>query len=234
MSRLLIHVEGETEESFVNELLADRLLASGFAMVSARLVGNARLREKRGGIRAWGTVRKDILNHLREDPGCLTTTMVDYYGLPRTGDRAWPGRAEAGQLAFAQKAACVETALFADVAQALGGEFEARRFIPFVVMHEFEGLLFSNCQAFADGIGRPQLAQPLKEIRQQFSNPEEINDSPVTAPSKRVESLVAGYEKPLLGSLAALEIGLDTIRAECPHFRDWLTRLEGWPKQHAG
>lgn len=230
MARLLIHVEGETEEAFVNEILAGHLYACGYELVSARLVGNARLREKRGGIRAWSTVRKDILNHLKEDTGCLATMMVDYYGLPQTGEKAWPGRAEAGDLPYAQKAACIERALFADVVQALGGEFEARRFVPFVVMHEFEGLLFSDCNGFADGIGQPRLAQPFSEIRRQFATPEEINDSPITAPSKRVEQLVEGYEKPLLGTLAVLNIGLDTIRGECPHFRDWLARLENLPR----
>ncbi len=55
MARLLIHVEGETEEAFVNELLADHLHGFGYEIVSARLIGNARLRERRGGIRAWDT-----------------------------------------------------------------------------------------------------------------------------------------------------------------------------------
>lgn len=230
MARLLVHVEGETEETFVNEVLAGHLYACGYELVSARLVGNARLREKRGGIRAWNMVRKDILNHLQEDTGCLVTTMVDYYGLPQAGEKAWPGRTEAGRLPYAEKAASIESALFADVARALGGEFEARRFVPFVVMHEFEGLLFSDCNAFAEGIGRPHLAQPFHEIRRQFATPEEINDSPITAPSKRVEQLVEGYEKPLLGTLAVLKIGLDVIRGECPHFKDWLSRLEDLPK----
>lgn len=232
MARLLIHVEGETEETFVNDLLADHLYTFGYELVSARILGNARLREKRGGIRPWNTVKKDILNHLKEDSGCLATTMVDYYGLPQTGDRAWPGRAEAGNLPFEQKAACVERSLLADIAQELGGEFEARRFIPFVVMHEFEGLLFSDCVMFAETIAWPQLAQTFQDIRQQFANPEEINDSPVTAPSKRVEELVSGYQKPLFGTLAALRMGLATIRRECPHFREWLERLESWPQQH--
>jgi len=232
MARLLIHVEGETEETFVNDLLADHLFDYGYEIVSARILGNARLREKRGGIRAWSSVKKDIVNHLKEDSDCLATMMVDYYGLPQTGDRAWPGRAPAGSLPFSQKSACVENALLADVTKDLGGEFEARRFLPFVVMHEFEGLLFSNCQAFAEAIARPQLAQQLQNIRQQFATPEEINDSPVTAPSKRVEELVSGYEKPLFGTLAALKMGLATIRRECPHFKEWLERLERWPQQH--
>jgi len=232
MARLLIHVEGETEETFVNDLLADHLYSFGYEDVSARILGNARLREKRGGIRAWNSVKKDIVNHLKEDSNCFATMMVDYYGLPQTGDRAWPGRAEAGSLPLAQKSACVENALRDDVALALGGEFETRRFLPFVVMHEFEGLLFSDCQAFAEAIARQELAQSFQSIRQQFATPEEINDSPVTAPSKRVEELVSGYEKLLFGTLAALRMGLATIRRECPHFKDWLERLETWPLQH--
>ena len=229
MARLLIHVEGETEESFVNEILADHLRTHGYEAVSARLVGNARLRENRGGIRAWSSVRKDIVNHLNEDAHCLATTMVDYYGLPQGGEKAWPGRAEASSMPFEKKAVCVENALRADIARVLGGEYESRRFLPFVVMHEYEGLLFSDCAAFARGIGRPELAQAFGEIRQHFSTPEEINDSPATAPSKRVKKLIPRYEKPFMGILAAIEVGLDAVRNECPHFQSWLTQLENWP-----
>lgn len=229
MSRLLIHVEGQTEESFVNEILGPHLYKQGYTKVGARLVGNARQRVRRGGIRAWNTVRNDIIRHLREDPGCLTTTMVDYYGLPQTGHRAWPGREAAGVLPFAQKATTVENALSENICRELGEEFDPGRFIPYVMMHEFEGLLFSDCERFSQGIGQPDLADAFQAVRDQFSSPEEINDSPVTAPSKRVEQLIQGYEKPLLGTLAILEIGLDAIRRECPHFRDWLSLLEEWP-----
>ena len=232
MSRLLIHVEGETEETFVNEVLVPHLCDCGYTQVSARLVGNARLRDRRGGIRAWSAVRKDIINHLREDHDCLATTMVDYYALPQAGDKAWPGRAAAGLLPFAQKAITVENALLADIRGEVGNRFDPYRFVPYVMMHEFEGMLFSDCSRFALGIGRPELAQQFQAVRDQFSNPEEINDSPLTAPSKRVEALVPGYQKPLLGGLAALEIGLEAIRGECPHFREWLERLEAQPRYH--
>src|ERR1035437_6720578 len=104
----------------------------------------------------------------------------------------------------------------------------SRRFVPFVVMHEFEGLLFSDCAGFSRGIGRSALETEFRKIRDQFATPEEINDSPLTAPSKRVIDLVPGYEKPLLGTLAVLEIGLDAIRQECPLFRGWIERLEQW------
>jgi hypothetical protein len=222
----LVHVEGETEETFVNEMLSRHLVFRGYGSVGARLLGNSRLRLRRGGIRSWSSVKKDIVSHLKEDQHCIATTMLDYYGMPKSSDRAWPGRAEATSLPVAEKATCVEDALSEAISSDMGSSFNANRFVPYVVMHEFEGLLFSDCSAFARGVGRPDLEPSFQAIRDQFATPEDINDSPITAPSKRVETLVPGYEKPLLGTLAALEIGLETIRSACPHFHGWLSKLE--------
>lgn len=226
MARLLIHLEGQTEEDFVNEILRDYLVERGYDDVSARIVGNARLRQRRGGIRPWPSVNRDIIHHLREDPNCIATTMVDYYGLPQKGEGAWPGRNNAGRLVRGNKALLVEKALLDDVVTGMGNHFNPRRFVPFVIIHEFEALLFSDCAAFSRGIGKPALEGDFKAIRDQFPSPEDINDSPTTAPSKRIEQLVPRYQKPLHGSLAALEIGLTRMRQECPHFDGWLSRLE--------
>jgi hypothetical protein len=226
MARLLVHVEGQTEEDFVNEVLRDHLVSHGFESVGARIVGNNRLRRRRGGIRAWPSVRKDILRHLREDAGCIATTMVDFYGLPKHGNGAWPGRASCLAQSTLVKASIVEEAIMTDIVASMDANFDASRFIPFVMMHEFEGMLFSNCGAFSQGIGQPELEVEFRQVRNGFGTPEDINDSPNSAPSKRIEDILPGYEKPLLGTLAVLEIGLTTIRAECPHFAAWLRRLE--------
>jgi Domain of unknown function (DUF4276) len=106
--------------------------------------------------------------------------MVDYYGMPGSGNKAWPGREKAAPLAVDERALTVESALLADIWNEMGGEFNSRRFVPFVVMREFEGLLFSDCAAFARGVGRPQIEGRLREIRDQFGTPEEIDDSPQT------------------------------------------------------
>lgn len=222
MARLLVHVEGETEEVFVNEVLRPHLTRRGYERVSARLLGNARQRDRRGGIRPWSAARRDIIRHLREDGGCVATTMVDYYGLPREGERAWPGRADATSMPVAKKPLHIQAALLADLAP----DIDDRRFLPFVVMHEFEGLLFSDCGVFANSIGKGMLSGQLQEIRDGFDTPEHINDSPDTAPSKRVENLIPEYQKPLFGNVAAAAIGLARISDECPHFRAWLAALE--------
>ena len=222
MSRLLVHVEGETEETFVNEVLSPYLYNLGYSVVSARLIGNVRQRSRRGGIKGWAEVKKDILGHLKQDPRCFATTMVDYYGLPQN----WPERKAAGEVSFALKAKTVEALLSADISQGMGGAFNLDRFIPYVMMHEFEAMLFSDCEGFGRGIGCEDLVPRLQAIRDQFASPEEIDDSPHTAPSKRIEHLMPNYQKPLMGNLAALEIGIHAIRRECPHFEEWLERLE--------
>jgi hypothetical protein len=226
MARLLVHVEGQTEETFVNEVLSDHLYGRGYTTVGARIIGNPRLRD-RGGIRPWPGIKREIINHLRGDPACVATTMVDFYGMPKENDAAWPGRREASHINGASgKALSVERAMYDSVVAEMGHAFNHQRFVPFVAMHEFEGLLFSDCEAFARSIGQPQTQSRLKAIRDQFETPEDINDSPVTAPSKRIAAIVTGYEKPLFGKLATMEIGLAKMRTECPHFNHWLERLE--------
>jgi hypothetical protein len=98
MARLLIHVEGQTEKVFVNEVLQSYLLAQGYHSVGARIVGDPR-RRQRGGICPWPSARMDIMNHLKEDHHRIETTMVDYYGMPES----WPGRARSSGLQTIEK-----------------------------------------------------------------------------------------------------------------------------------
>jgi Domain of unknown function (DUF4276) len=221
MARLLVHVEGQTEESFVRNLLAPRLLPHGYDSVAARLMGNARQRDKRGGVQTWPALRNEVVRHLREDRSAIATLMVDYYAMPVS----WPGRNAAASAPHPDKAALVQDAIAQDVQSSMGRGFNARRFVPFVLLHEYESLLFSDCVAFATGVGEPDLAPEFQKIVTQCGSPEEINDSPITAPSKRIIQLMPGYSKVLLGTLAALEIGIAQMEQKCPNFGLWIERL---------
>ena len=106
------------------------------------------------------------------------------------------------------------------------GDDAMRRFIPYVQMYEFEGLLFSCPRRLAVGINQPILEERFVHIRNEFESPETINNSPMTAPSKRLQKLYAGYDKPLHGSLAAIEIGLPIIREQCTRFDAWIRQME--------
>ena len=101
-------------------------------------------------------------------------------------------------------------------------------------MYEFEALLFSDPASFAAGINRRELQDKLAGIRALFETPEHINDDQCTAPSKRVKKLFSlndRYQKPIMGTLGALEIGLPKMREECPLFNAWLAALEDLPAQ---
>ena len=100
------------------------------------------------------------------------------------------------------------------------------RFVPYIQLHEYEGLLFSDSRAFASGIAHPHLERQFRVVRNAFPTPEDINDNPDTAPSKQILRIYPQYRKVLDGTLAAQAIGLDRMRQECPHFRDWVARLE--------
>lgn len=226
VARLLIHVEGETEETFVRELIAPHLVAAGFDKVAPKLLGNARARSRRGGIRSWAAAASDIVQKLREDPGSYASTLVDYYALPSGGPDGWPNRDGTSSLPHADRAVAIEGGMERAVNGVFAATSRPRRFVGGVLLHEFEALLFSDCTAFAEGVGLPGLATAMSDIRARFPSREDIDDSPVTAPSKRMIGLVPTYQKPIMGNIGALHIGLGPMRAHCPHFNRWLTRLE--------
>ena len=226
MRRLLVHVEGVTEETFVKDVLCPHLGCRGYSSVAARLMGNARPRSHRGGGLSWQSVRESILRHLKQDRQVVATTMVDYYGMPESRSKRWPGRVDAARLAFEQRAETIQDALARDIQNDMGTGFDPDRFIPYVSMHEFEALLFSDCMSFADSVGSPEIGNAMQGILDRFGSPEEIDDSQETAPSKRILALLPSYDKVAMGAVAIGDIGLDDIRRHCPNFACWLSRLE--------
>lgn len=137
-----------------------------------------------------------------------------------------PRRAEATVRPLLERPGFVEQALAVDVASTLGPRFDHRRFIPGVLMHEFEALLFSDCAVLAGATGRSDLTAGFQAIRDEFETPEQIDDAPALAPSKRILALAPEYRKLVDGVRAAERIGIQRIRAACPHFNDWLNRIE--------
>ena len=148
--------------------------------------------------------------------------MFDFYGMPS----GWPSRKQANNVVFADKAITVESAIDQDIAAAMGDSFNPDRFFAYIQMHEFEALLFSNPQVLAETMRKPESTDELQAIVSQCGSPEEINDNPNSAPSKRLLSLFKGYNKVHSGTLAATRIGLSCMRAQCSHFDKWVCRLE--------
>ena len=104
------------------------------------------------------------------------------------------------------------------------------KFIPYVQLHEYETLLFTRPDIMEEWLSVYNPGVPVgkfNEIVQSCGgNPELINEYPTTAPSKRIISLCPVYDKVDDGILILKEIGLDSMRAGCAHFNDWITVLE--------
>ncbi len=229
MKRLCIMVEGQTEERFVKDLLAPYLASHGVSteatcICTKQIDGRRAFRGGHGG--RYDLIEKDILLRLRSDSGVVVTTLFDYYGLPGT----FPGTQSASGQSSYDRVAHLEQEFARSIASAYRAaanrDLSPDRFIPNLILHEFEGLLFSSPKTIQDVLADAQLLDKLKQIAGEHGSPEEINDSLKTAPSKRLLALYPGYQKPLHGNQIAARIGLAEIRARCPHFDGWLRRLE--------
>jgi hypothetical protein len=218
MVRVNIICEGQTEETFVQEVLY-HFFVSKSIYLNPILIGKP---GHKGGYFTFGRFVKD-LRPLLSDANAYCTTLLDFYGLPSD----FPGREKARTMTnIEEKSQCVTQSLVDALREKKISADSLRRFIPYVQMYEFEGLLFSDCHSLASAIDQPLLARKFKEIREGFPSPEDINDSKITAPSKRILEIYRSYNKPIHGSLAIIEIGLDTIRRECKLFDRWLQQIE--------
>lgn len=210
MTRLAISVEGPTEEEFVNTSLAVHLQSRDI-YVTPILLGRARRRVQGGGNVTINQLAREI-RHLQHDFDAVTS-LVDFYGF-KGKSRLPPD----------------------DLLQAIGveiGQSDERFVFPYIQMHEFEGLLFSDVDTFERVIPGAPIAD-LRSIRAAFDTPEDINDDPNTAPSKRIRQLIPTYRKRLHGPGVALETGLEEIRRECPRFDAWVGRLEALGEDTTG
>ncbi len=213
MTRVYLMVEGQTEEAFVGEVLVPHYAAMGLYLTPIIVSTSA---GHKGGMTTYSKIKPQILRLCKQDTTAFVSTLFDLYALPRD----FPGKTMSSYNNFISghtKADFLE----AEMAKDIGHE----NFIPNLLVYEFEALLFSEVDAFEQWVDDDNILQPLREIRSRF-DPEEINDSPQTAPSKRILSAMAGYQKTFHGPLIAHDIGLDVIRAHCPHFNEWLAKIE--------
>ena len=223
MIRLYLFAEGQTEQTFADNILKPHLAQYDVFLDKIILIAHARKKGivHRGGGRKYEPMKDDIVRFLKQEKGAnvFFTTMIDLYAIAPE----LPGLAEAEPLRPnpIERVEFLETNFAADI--------DDRRFIPYIQLHEYEAYLFSNPSYFeflydncSDKIA------VLKEIADSYETPELINDGPETAPSKRIISQFPAYKRAKVadGSQLAELIGLEVIRNKCSHFNSWLSRLE--------
>ena len=218
MSRVPVMVlcEGYTEMYFVRDVLAPYLANKEVDAVGIRIGTNGH----KGGKISFDRALPNVTNLLRQRGNVFVTTMFDFYGL----SQGWPGLDQIPvNIGSSQKAELLENAVLQEM-ESLMRDSERGRFIPYFSMHEFEGMLFSDVEVLSCNMEAS--IEDLQRIAGAFVSPEDINNSPATAPSKRLEALDSSYDKVDAGVEVARAIGIDNIRAKCPHFNAWLEKLE--------
>jgi hypothetical protein len=212
MSRVYLLVEGQTEEAFVRELMMPHYAQMGLYLTPI-IVRTSQ--SYRGGVVSYAKIRPQIQRLCKQDVDAFVTLMLDLYALPED----FPGKTAAYQVSRTgqERADFVESALAKDIGH--------RNFIPNLLVHEFEALLFTRIDAFELWTDDDDALEPLRQIRSKVQ-PEDINDNAATAPSKRILAAMPNYQKTVHGPLIACHIGLDAIRNTCPHFDEWLKKIE--------
>lgn len=222
MKRLYLTVEGQTEAAFARNVLTPHLAGFNVFLHPPRFTGLHRRRRGRipqgGLLNTFGHALTDIRTWLKEDqsPDARFSMMIDLYSLPQD----FPGYAAGIARPTGREQA---TALQQSLAAILGSD----RFIPYLQVHEFEALVLVDPRRIATlyEVTNAQLTTLCEECAV-YGTPEAINHGQHSHPKYRIKSVVPKYDENIAGPLLAAEIGLATLRERCPHFGEWLMRLE--------
>jgi Domain of unknown function (DUF4276) len=228
MKFLNIIVEGSSEEAFVNDVLVAHFAKLNIFVSTRKITtGWDRLKDKpsKGGLLKYVKFRNDVLRWIESDGGRNNTwysSMLDLYAFPK--DVQSPYSLAIQQLTdpFA-KVKALEIAIATDIKHS--------RFIPYVQLHEFEAFIMVDPERLL--LLYPDKKNGIEKLKKDIGsiNPEEINESPQSAPSKRIIKFIPSYagQKAQVGPLVAGDIGLTKLRANCKHFNEWITNLETIP-----
>lgn len=218
MKRLIIICEGQTEQSFCNEIIAPYLKTKNNIDIQTPLP-----KKSHGGIVKWEQLKKDIDKYLySENKNTYVSTFIDYYGLHKGLD--YPQKDNPKSTKHVRDiVAEIEEGMRQDIAP----EFRYR-FIPYIQLHEFESLIFSKSDILEHNFSTNDIKDMRywEETLKKYPDPELINNGKETAPSKRLKRIVPIYEKVTDGTLLTLEIGINHLRNHCQNFNAWINKLE--------
>lgn len=215
MRGLYILGEGPTEEQFVNEVLRRYFIDRGIFDVRCILMETSP--GHKGGAISYQRYKHNTQNLLKREHDIIVTSLIDFFRL-KSDFPKYQEAQEKHPHDKSQRVGFLENAISENI--------NHPRFVPYIQLHEFEGLLFSSNDGFAyipniPNGNRSQLAKAVNE----HNNPELLNDGATTAPSKRLESLIPGYQKTFHGPLIADIVTIDKMLERCERFRNWIETL---------
>jgi len=227
MINLYIIVEGDSEEKFVKEILSSYFWEKNIFLHPEKVItGRNRFGKScKGGGNSYKLYKNHIVKQIKQfarQKSYYFSTMIDLYALPSD----FPKLTEAKRY-YQDKYRYIEF-----LENAFSEDIGSKKFIPYIQLHEYETLLFSNIEAIADeyfDLEDDKLLQTIKDDISPYENIELINDSNETAPSKRLDRYTNGNycgQKTVTSINILKKIGLSVIRTKCKHFDSWLQKIE--------
>lgn len=216
MKRVIIICEGETEKEFCTTILAPYFSKQQISIQPPLI------KKSMGGIVKWKDLKKQIENHLKNDTDACVTTLIDYYGLySKYQFPKW-------EVAESEPDKNIRMDILENGMMESIPEEIQYRFLPYIQLHEFEGLLFNEEKYFHEQIPTKELVETeeLSEIFRSYENPEMINNNREKSPSHRLERIIKGYDKIVYGNILAEAIGLENIKSKSPRFNNWINNIE--------
>lgn len=216
MKRLVVIAEGETEESFVNNILTPYFNSLGIY----NYIQCFKTKHSNGGLSKYSYIKQDIIQTIYETD-VVVTTLFDFYRLPSD----FPGYEQDNALPHNIWVENIERQIKEDIEHEKGRHFD--NFIPYIQLHEFEALVFSSIAGIDALFERSEVKyRGLQDVIDEYPNPEDINNGPNTAPSVRLQKLIPGYDKVIYGVEIIKEIGMDTVLSKCPRFNEWIEKIK--------
>lgn len=221
MKALIILVEGETEQEFVNRILAPYLVLRGL---------NTEIRpimiEKSGGGHGYSNIQhlKNTIRPIlcRQDEP-FVTTLIDHYGID--SERKLPGYTAITTANTEERIRQMELILDKEIQKIKPYRF----FIPYIQQHEFETMLFANPEVGFD-LEDEKIKQDIVALCSEFENIETINCTVEGAPSKRIKRIYTANKRKYNKVSDAVDIieltGIEKVLEKCPRFKNWVELLE--------
>ena len=181
MKRLYIIVEGQTEQEFVNSMIAPYMQQDGVYSVTPVLIRTSKT--GRGGFVNYEHLKNDARKLLCSKKTDFVVSMfVDFFRIPEVPHKE----------RWEKKSTHIEQVK--EMEECIAEDINDSRFIPYIQLHEFEALLFSSNKGF-DTYFSEDNAKDTQHIIDTFNNPEDINTTPTGAPSKRLLAIKDDYEQ---------------------------------------
>lgn len=207
MIRIALSVEGQTENEFCKKVLTPFFRNHNIEMTPIIVATSKDKcgRKHKGGCINIKRIKSEIDKLLPSYD--YVTTLYDFYGF---NDRPTS-----------------DIDKLEDIMYEL---FNNEKFIPYLQKYEFETLIFSKPEYFTGYFGNDTVSSHMQKMIDKVSEDIElINDSPETAPHKRLEKLFElekqKYDKVFHGEGIANDIGLETIRAKAKRFDTWIKKI---------